>query len=269
MAKEKASTALTVAPDAAQLAQLDNLFPQEQGFVDTLFPRLTFKSQDVMEGKGKDKKVIVEAGTFFLEKETEELNEETGRKIWSHDELGDSIDVTIIFQRKQLKYYDESLEEFTSSPIYDTDEEIIPLFLNKKEIFRGTPAELKKHYEYTDKEGKTKSRLEENRILYVLYNGEVHQMNLRGSSMYSFLTYARKTKANAVLTTITSEAKEKGTIEWNQMVFTPTRTLTKAEVDEVITNTLAIVDGIKAKKSYFASQDKPAIEGEVKDKDDY
>lgn len=269
MKKETKSTALAVAPDAAQLAQLDNLFPQEQGFTDALFPRITFKSQDVLEGKGKDKKVVIEAGTFFLEEETEEVDE-TGKKKWSHDEIGTSIEITILFQRKQLKYYDEGTEEFTSSPIYDTDEEVVPLFCNKKEIFRGTPAELKAKYQYTDKEGKTKSNLEENRILYVLYNGAVHQMNLRGSSMYSFLGYARKTKANAVITVITSEAKEKGTIEWNQMVFTPTRALTKTEVDEVITKTLEIVDGIKAKKAYFAAQgNQPAIAGESKDKDDF
>lgn len=251
--KEKASTALTVAPDAAQLAALDNLFPQEQGFVDAQFPRLTFKSQDVLEGKGKDKKVIIEAGTFFLEQETDEVDE-AGKKKWSHDELGNSIDITIIFQRKQLKYYDEGTGEFTSSPIYDTDEEVIPLFCNKKEIFRGTPAELKKHYEYTNKDNKVKSNLEENRVLYVLYNGEIHQLNLRGGSMYSFLTYARKTKVNAVLTTITSEAKENGAIEWNQMVFTPSRALNKNEVDDVIARTMEIVEGVKAKKAFFAAK---------------
>lgn len=274
MKKETKSTALAVAPDASQLATLDNLFPQEPGFVDKLFPRITYVSQDQLEGKGKDKKVVVEAGTFFKEYETDEIGED-GKKVWEKEELGQSIDFTIIFQRKQLKYYDEGTEEFTSSPVYDTDDEIVPLFLNKKEIFRGTPAELKSKYEYTDKEGKKKSRLEENRILYVIYEGEVHQLNLRGSSMYSFLTYARKTKVNAVVTTVTSEAKEKGTIEWNQMVFTPTRQITKSEADDVIAHTLEIVEGIKAKKAFFASQDnKPAIAGEVSEggqggKDDF
>lgn len=256
MAKEK-KTEMMVAPDPSALAALANEFPQEVGYVDKLLPRLTFKSQDVTEEtKVNGKKVIniiTEAGTFIEERETSELGED-GKKIWSHDELGAEIEGTIIFQRKQLKFYDQGTGEFTSSPVYDNDEEVIPLFLNKKEIVRGTPAELRGRYQYTAEDGKTKSKLEDNVILYVLKDDEIFQLNLRGSSMYAFKTFARKTLAPSVLLKMNSEAKENGSIKWNQMTFTPARALNNAEIATVMGHIQDIKQGVADKKAFFASQ---------------
>jgi hypothetical protein len=253
------NTELIVAPTTEALSELAAMFPQEQGYSDRLFPRIAFVSQDKMEGTGKNKKVVIEAGTFFEERETEELND-AGKKVWSKDELGMTIEGTIIYKRRQLRYFNEDTEEFTSSPIFDTEDEIIPLFCNKSEIARGTAAELKVPYQYVDpKDGKTKCSLEENVILYVLRDGEVYQLNLRGSSMYAFMTYARKTLVPSVLTSFSSEAKEKGTINWNQMSFKAVRQLTGDEVAVVKTNIGDIRDGIASKKAYFASQAAPAI----------
>lgn len=235
-----------------QKALLTQFFPVENGMQRIVLPRIGFYSQDQTEGKGKAMKVVTEAGTFYTEKES--VNDE-GEKIWIKEEIGPSIECKIIFQRKQLKYYDESTETYTSSSIYDNDDETVVLWLNKSEIDRGTPAELKARPEYKyEKDGKTKSKLEENRILYVIYQDDLYQMNLRGSSMYSWLTYARKiVPASSVLTSITSEPKEKGTIAWNQMVFNKVRDLDTEEASDVINKVTEIVSYIKKEKDFYGA----------------
>ncbi len=258
MSTKKTTAIQTVASDE-QLAILRQEFPQEEGFKRTLLPRLGMFSQDVTEGKGKAMKVVSEAGTFFIEKETEELNEE-GKKIWEKEELGTDINVNIIFQRKQLKYYDEKTETYTSSSVYDNDDEIIPLFCNKAEIDRGTPAELKARevYQY-EKDGKIKSKLEDNRILYVLYDGELYQLNLRGSSMYSWMTFLRqKTSPSAYLIKLSSESKSKGTIDWNQMTFEVVRDINGEEAGVIIEKVREIKDAINSEKEFFANQNTQA-----------
>lgn len=263
------SKELITQPSAEALNALAQAFPTDPGFNRIMLPRLTFKSQDVTEGKGKNMKVVMEAGTFIEERETDELNEE-GKKVWSKEDLGTEIEGVIIFQRKQLRYFDEATEEYTSSPAYDGDEEVVPLFTNKKEIAKGTPKELKEKYQYTDKDGKIKSRLEENRLLFILKGDELFQLNLRGSSMYSFLGYARKTLVPSVLTVMNSEPKEKGSIEWNQMTFTPKRTLGADEVATVLEKIDEIKRSIMEEKAYFASQNAAtatALPGA--DKDDF
>lgn len=252
------STAVAKEVNEETLALLADSYPVEQGMNRILLPRLGLVSQDKTEevrnpktGK-KEIKVITEAGTFYIEHQTDEVDE-NGKKVWNREELGGSLEGIILFQRKQLKMYDEKTELYTSSPIYDRDDEVLPLFCDKSEVARGTPAELKAGYQFTDDNGKQKSKLEDNRILYVEYNGEVFQMNLRGSSMYSFLTYARKTLPNAVVTEFSSEAKEKGTINWNQMTFTPKRKLTQKEAEVVVEKCQEIKGAINAEKAQYAS----------------
>lgn len=252
---EKKSTAVVTVASAEALAELQASFPVEQGFTRTFLPRLGMYSQDVVDGKGKTMKVTTEAGEFYIERQEEEENDKGEmEKVWKRKEIGNEIEAIIIFQRKQLKYYDEKTETYTSSPVYDTEDEIIPLFLNKAEIARGTPAELKARKEYQfEKDGKTKSKLEDNRILYVLYKDEVYQMNLRGSSMYSWMGYARKVLPPSVLTGMNSEAKEKGTIAWNQMTFEKVRDLNQKELNAVLAKVAEIKDAVKTEKSFYAS----------------
>lgn len=253
----KKGTEVAVTASAESLALLREQFPQEQGFNRVLLPRLSMISQDQTEETKKNGKkeitVIAEAGTFFLEKETDEVDPETKKKVWSKDELGTSIEATVIFQRKQLRMYDEETELYTSSPIYDNDTEVIPLFCEGKEVKRGTAPELKAEYEFTEANGKTKSKLEDNKILYVLYEGELYQMNLRGSSMWSFVAYARKNLVPAELTQMSSEAKEKGQIAWNQMTFNKVRDLGEDEVQDVLRRVAEIKDAIMQEKAYYAS----------------
>lgn len=252
------SKEVLVPASAESLAALASMVPQETGFNRVLLPRLGMKTKNVTEGKGKAQVVTVEAGTFFTSHETDELDE-NGKKIWNEVLIDEqAIDATIIYQRKQLKFYDEANEIFTSSPIYDNDDEVVVLFKDKKEVARGTPKELKARPEFqVTKEGKTSSKLEDNKILYVIYNDELYQMNLRGSSMYEYNNYARKTSPTvaAFVTSIGKEDCVKGTNEWTKMLFSIKRALSESEVATVIEKVTEIKNAISAEKSFYAQGD--------------
>lgn len=253
MAKNKTQEVAVVASEES-LAILRSQFPVEQGFQRVLLPRLGMFSQDKFEGKGKAAKLVQEAGMFYIEKQGDEEDSETGKRLFVKHELTTAIDGVVLYQRKQLSYYNEATEKYTSSPIYDTDEDVIPLFCDKIEVARGTPAELKKKYEYTDKDGKVKSNLKDNRILYILYDGDLYQMNLHGSSMYAWMSYARKVLPPAMLTHFSSEEKENGAIKWNQMTFEAARHLDEDEVSDILFRVAEIRDSVAAEKAWYASQ---------------
>ncbi len=240
---------------AEQEAELRAEYPAEQSFTRILLPRLGMYSQDKTEGKGKAMKVVAEAGTFFTEHQSDEVDEETGKKVWDKKELGSEIDAIILFQRKQLRFYDESDKTYTSSPIYDSNDEEIPLFKNKVKIATDTPDNLKKMFPGVSKKtGKEKSNLQEDRILYVLYGQDIYQMNLHGTSMYSFLDYARKLNPLApsmVVTTMNSEPKENGSTQWNQMTFKNARRISAEEGHVVLEKVRQIKEGIAAEKAYY------------------
>lgn len=252
MSTAKKSTALAKAPSEDALAELRNEFPAEQGFQSVQLPRLGFKSQDVTEGKGRAMKVVIEAGTFLDEYPTEETNEE-GKAIWAHDDIGNEVEVTIAYKRKQLRMFNEGTGKFASTPVYDTDDEVIPLFEDKAEIARGTARELQAKFMGVGRNGKPKSDLEENVILYVLHDGVLKQMNLRGSSMYNFKGYARKTLVPSVLTRLASEEKENGSVSWNAMTFEAVRPLSAEEVDTVRDTIRELKEGIGMQKAQFAA----------------
>lgn len=269
MAEKKTATkALANVANEETLALLSESFPVDPGVNRILLPRLGMVSQDQVEGKGKSMKVVTEAGTFFVEKQTDEVDEE-GKKKWDREEIGTSVKGLILFQRKQLRMYDEKTEQFTSSPIYDSEDEIVPLFCDKAEVGRGTPKELKEKYQYTDKEGKTKSKLEDNRILYVEIDDTIYQLNLRGSSMYSFLSYTRKVSPPTVITEFSSEAKEKGSIEWNQMTFTPVRKLTQKEAEVAVNKMKEIKTAIVLEKAQYNQVDVEVIKNNKKADEDF
>ena len=217
------------------LAELKELYPTETGsFQRITLPRIGFASQDKMEGTGKNKKVTIEAGTFLEERETDEVNDE-GKKVWGKKELGTTIEGVILWHRYQLSFYDEKTEMYSSTPVYDNNQdEVLPLFCDKKQVAKGTPAQLKKMYEFVDQDGKSKSKLKDNRILYVLVGQELFQMNLHGSSMWSFMKYAKIVNPPSVVTTFSSEPQEKGQICWNQMSFKVARPIKPEETQEII-----------------------------------
>lgn len=234
------------------LAQVAGNMPKESSYQKLLLPRLGMYSQDQTEGKGKAMQVTAEAGTFYIETETDEVNE-NGKKVWKKEEIGKELDATVIYYRKQLSMYDSSTEKYSNTPIYDNEEDILPLFCEKKEVAKGTQAELKALYKFVDpKDGKTKSKLQDNKILYVLYNGEVYQMSIKGTSMFSFSTYLRSSIPSTVLTTFSSEAKTQGVTNWNMMTFKTSRKLTNEELYTVVNLQNDIKAGIVAEKEYYA-----------------
>lgn len=234
---------------AEQRALLGQLTPQEQGFTRIQLPRLGMYSQDKFEGKGKSAVLVKEAGMFYTEVPPTEKDGE-----WTKQELGTSMEGIVLYHRKQLSYYDNATEKYTSSPIYDTPEDVVPLFLDGKEVHRGTPAELKAKYAYTDPDdGKVKSKLEDMRVLYLLKDNQVWQISVRGSSMWAFSKYAKSCLVSSVLTKFNSEAKENGSIAWNQMTFDAVREITTEEANTVIDNLQKITNAIAEEKAYFAS----------------
>ena len=250
------SKEIQAAPSVESLEALRSMFPTEPGFTRRSFSRLALVSQDKTEGKGKAMKVIAEAGTFFIERESGEVDPDTGKKVWTKEELGTSIEGVVVFNRKQLSFFDSGDETYTSSPIYDTDDEVVPLFKSGAEIARGIPKDLQALYPAVTRKGKPSSDLKDNAIVYVLYEDELYQMNLHGTSMYAYRTYKRSTPQgiNTVLTRFSSEPKEMGSTNWNQMTFTPVRSLTQPEVNDVLSRASELTNAIAEEKSFFASR---------------
>jgi hypothetical protein len=238
---------------AEELAMLKDSYPVEQGLSRIMLPRLEFVSQDQTEGKGKSMKVTVEAGTFFTSSQSDEVDED-GKKVWAKDEIGKEVSVIILYERKQLKFYDG--EGYVSSPIYDTDDQVIPLFKDKTEIDRGTPAELKSRSQYQGKSAKGKdiSKLEENKVLYVLYKDELYQLSIRGTSMYAFRDYKKTVTPNAVVTTLNSVPKENGSTAWNQITYTEDRTINSTELPLVMESIAKIKTAVEMEKAYYGEK---------------
>lgn len=249
------SRAVALVASDKELAALRNEFPIESSYQRILLPRLGLISQDVTEGRGKSLKVIAEAGIFYIDRQEDEENAETGKKDWNREELGTSVEAIILYQRKQLRFYDG--EKYTSSPIYDSNDEVVPLFKDKAEVARGIPKELQARPEFqgTTAKGKPTSKLEENRILYVLYKGEIYQLNIRGTSMFAFFKYSREVTPNTVLTEFDSEPKENGATKWNQMTFKKVRVITSKEAKEVMERIQSLKEGILAEKAFYAGRD--------------
>lgn len=229
-----------------------NNTPTQDSFQRIMLPRIGMYSQDKTEGKGKSMTVVAEAGMFYIEKETDELNDE-GKKIWAKEEIGTSIEATILYNRKKLSMYDMDTEKYTSSPVYDEDTDMIPLFCDKKEINKGLPKDLKALYKFTAEDGKVKSKLQDNKILYVLYKDELYELSIKSTSMFSYMAYTRSVTPSLVLTTISSEPQQKGSTEWNMMTFKTIRPLDVEELTHVLDLQNGIKAGIKAEKDYFAS----------------
>ena len=240
--------------DEEALNELKNSYPIEQSYQRKIFPRIGMVSQDKTEKVGKTVKLVAEAGMFYTEVQTDEVDENE-KKVYKKTDLGESMEGIIIFERKQLKFYDQPNNTFTSSPIFDNPEEIIPLFSNKQEVDRGTPKELKsrKKYQGLTAGGRPTSKLMDVRILYVIVDGTLYQMDLQGSSGYAFGDYKKKVQhPNTVLTVFNSEAKENGATKWNQMTFINKRPLKTDEVAEVLTLTREIINGLASEKAYYS-----------------
>lgn len=256
----------------------DSYLPKENTFIRKTFPRISFTSQDKTEGKGKTMTVTEEAGTFFLEKPTDETDDKN-KKIWSHVEIGKSLEGVIFFTRKKLSYYDQPNNAFISSSYFDQDNDEIVLWSAGKQIGKGNKESLQKLYreEIKDPKDPTKKKivnnLAENKVLYVWYKDEVYELTVKGTSMYSYSSYYKDCNGepNKNLTLMTPEDCENGSISWSKIIYKRVRQLSQSEWD--ITRTLAreMIEGIQEEKKYFSSlnTDVPKEESLTLDQQDW
>lgn len=267
---KKKSTAVMVAPTEAQLAELGGAVEQEAGFERLHLPRIGFAAKDKTEAVGTGKKktinLLMAAGTYFYEREGDEVvTREDGSegKVWEREEIDEEnpIEGILVFKRKQLRYFDEPNNKFISSSIFggeddeDPKKDIISLFKDGKKIDSGTVAELQKKYPHKlSKKNKPIPQLAIESICYVLVDGELYQMNIKGSSLWALRDYTKKVKAATVITRFGSKANVVGDNEFNSMTFTPVRPLNLEEVELAIETLRMIRKGINDEKAYFAGQ---------------
>ncbi len=228
------------------LALLNENYPVSGDDSRPSLPRFGMLSKDIVEvtGSGKTKKVnIIQAsGTFYTESDKGETDE-TGKKVWTKEFIdAESLDVNIVYHRYQLRKYDSSLEKFISSPIYDNAEQVLPLYLDKQVIKRGTEADLQKLYPALTQKGKPTSDLKKECILYVIYNGELHQFNISQSSKWEFMSYKKKVNPSTVVTTLSSVEETFGDNTYRKTMFTSKRPITNDEVATVVEKQTAVKD---------------------------
>jgi len=235
------------------LAQLGESFPAPEVAPKIILPRLGMFSQDVTKKVNKKITVIHSEGDFYIEQESEEKNSD-GKFIWEKEEIGSEIEAIVLYKRKQLQMYDETTEEYTSSPVFDTDEEVVPLFCNRKEVNRGTSEDLIAQYQYQDKDGRTRSSLAEDTILYIMYEKDIYQFNLRGSSKWSFSNFERDLRGKPVPSVVThmkGEHMEKGKIIWSKTIFSEVRNLNSSELANVLDEVQKIKNSIALEKKQY------------------
>lgn len=251
-----------------QLAILNDSYPVEEQSNRLSLPRLGMLSKDIVEesGTGKNKKITVlqAAGTFYTEKDNGEVNDE-GKKVWTKEFIdGEEIEVIIAYHRRQLRKYDSSLEQYISSPIFDTADQVIPLYLDKQIIKRGTQAELQAMYPALTQKGKPTSDLKEECILYVVYNGEFYQMNISQSSKWEFKSYSKGLNPSTVITTLGSVEDSFGTNTYRKLTFTKGRQITSDEFETVVDNQSAIKEVVASDSQLFLpTQSATSIEASI------
>jgi len=243
MTKKETKEVANVVSDAT-LAMLNETVPQEATFQRVMLPRISFVAKDRTEGKGKSLKVTTEGGTFTINQKNEDGE-------WEEKEIGKEIEVRMFYNRRQLRKWDNSAENFISSPLYDNDEDVVPLFQDKEEIDRGTQAELQA--KYPPEAGRKTSSLQDERVLYVVYNDEVYTLNVKGGSKYEFFNFAKKQNPATVVIKITSEEKTHGATTYYSMVFNAVRPITEDEARDTIVKANELKDAIAQEKAYYAS----------------
>lgn len=248
-----------------ELAVLDTSYPVQEEDNRLKFPRFGMLSKDLTEesGKGKNKtiKVIESAGTFYTEKDLGEVDEETDKKVWTKEFIGEKVEVIIAYERKQLRKFDASLNKFISTPIYDNKEQVIPLYLDKQVIKRGTPDILQACYPALTAKGKPTSDLKEETILFVIYKDELYQCTLSQSSKWEFKSYKKGLNPSTVLTCLTTSEETFGTNTYRKMKFTNVRNITQAELDMVQEFQTTLKDKVDSDAQYFLQNaDVKAIE---------
>lgn len=249
-----------------QLAILNDAFPAPEESNRLQLPRFGMLSKDITEesGSGKNKKIkVVEAaGTFYTEKDLGEVDKD-GKKVWTREYLSEAeVDLIIVYHRRQLRMFDSSLEKFYSTPIYDNSEQVLPLYLDKQVVKRGTQAELQAMFPALTLKGKPSSKLKEDCILYVVYKNELYQCNLSQSSKWEFKSYAKTVNPSTVVTSFSSVEDSNGTNTYHKMVFKKSRAISQDEFETVNENQQNVKAEVEQSSQFLLGQ------GESKKVDD-
>lgn len=238
-----------------QLDILNSSYPVSDESSRLQLPRLGMLSKDVIEtigtGKNKKIKIIQSSGTFFTESDEGEMNDE-GKKVWTKKFIeGETIDVQIVYHRRQLRMYDSSLEKFYSTPIFDNVDQIVPLYLDKQVIKKGIQKDLQAMWPSLTLKGKPSSKLKEDTILYVIYEGTLYQCNLSQSSKWEFKSYAKNVNPSTVITTIGSVEDTFGDNTFRKMTFKNKRLIDGDEFETVTENQTIVKDQVKSDERYY------------------
>lgn len=239
-----------------QLALLNDSFPVSNDESRIIYPRFGMLGKDVVEvsGAGKNKKVTVlqAAGSFYTEKDEGEINEETGKKKWTKTFIdGETVDIIISFQRKQLRMYDQSLKKYYNSQIFDDSNQFLSLFLDRQVVKKGTQKELQAMFPTLTQKGKPSSKLEEEIILYVIYEGETYQMNVPKSAKWDFKDYAKLGNPSACITTLGSIEETKGDNTYSKVTFKKGRTIDRDEFEKVRENQTTLEEVVENDSQLF------------------
>jgi hypothetical protein len=244
-----------------QISELNAAYPISEESNRLQLPRFGCLSKDIVEetGTGKNKKITIiqPSGTFFTESDEGEVNED-GKKVWTKTYLeGETQDVQICYPRRQLRKFDSSLKKFISSPIFDNGEQVIPLYLDKQVIQRGTQAQLQKLYPALTQKGKPTSDLREETILYVIYNDELHQMNLSQSSKWEFKSYAKSINPSIVVTTLGSVEETFGKNTYRKVTFKSAGLINNDQFKMVKENQAILKATVEADQKFYLAAGTP------------
>lgn len=229
------------------LDKLRASYPQhaEDNYVKNSLPQIRFKAKAVLDD---DDKVVTKAGTFVSVVRSEEKVDD--KYEYTEEPIGTDITVDVLYERYKLNYYNAGDNAYVSSPVFDQKDEVVKLFSGGKEIASGTVAELQGQY-LVEKDGKKKSELQLLKVLYVLYNDEVHEMTLSLGNGFSWRKYKQETMVPLVHTKITSKKTEHGGNKYNAMTFTAGEYLTEEEAVRNLEVVEDIKKGIKEEKAFY------------------
>lgn len=243
------STEITIQEGSA-LDKLRNAYPQhaEDSYVKTVLPQITFKAKAVLDEAGE--KVKIKAGTFMLKVRSEEQKD--GKYEYTETELGSKVTLNVLYERYRLSYYDSANEEYVSSPVFDSKDEVVKLFKGGKQYLTGTVADLQALPEFTVEEnGKQKCKLQLQKVLYVFFNDAVHEMALSLGNGYAWRTFKSDKVAAVLHIEISSEKTENGGNKYNQMTFKDAGYVTEEEAQRNLALIEDIRRGIDAEKAYY------------------
>lgn len=230
--------------------QLRESYPQHAGddYQKTFLPQIRFKAKAVLDDNDV---VVTKAGTFVNVIRDEEKNAD-GKYEYTEEAIGTSLkDVSVVFERYRLSFYDAPDNSYISSPLFDDkDNEVVKLFGGGKEIASGTVKELQEPY-MVEENGKRRSALKLQKVLYVVVDGVLHEMALSVGNGFAWSNFKRTCEVSLVKFTIDSKKTEYGGNKYNEMTFTVGDYLTE---EEALANLKLIQDikaSIAAEKAYY------------------